>query len=313
MKIHHIAIWTFHLEKLREFYTRYFNGTSNEKYINSQKGFESYFISFESGATLELMSRIDVQNIPIEENRPGLTHLAFSFESQEAVLSLTEQLRTKGYHIVGEPRISGDGYFESVILDPDGNRIECVYKKEQECPPERNHVIETERLILRPFTENDTEAVFNCCQHPNLGNNAGWKPHDTLEESLKILQTIFIPQKDTWAITRKEDRLLIGAIGILPDPKRENSNAGMIGYWLDEAQWGKGYMSESVCAVLDYGFNKLGLTLISANCYPQNKRSQRVLEKMGFTYEGILHQAEVSYDDKIYDHLCYYLEKNNLK
>lgn len=115
------------------------------------------------------------------------------------------------------------------------------------------------------------------------------------------------------AITRKEDRLLIGAIGILPDPKRENSNAGMIGYWLDEAQWGKGYMSESVCAVLDYGFNKLGLTLISANCYPQNKRSQRVLEKMGFTYEGILHQAEVSYDDKIYDHLCYYLEKNNLK
>ena len=83
--------------------------------------------------------------------------------------------------------------------------------------------------------------------------------------------------------------------------------------WLDEAQWGKGYMSEAVCAVLDYGFNKLGLTLISANCYPQNKRSQRVLEKMGFTYEGILHQAEVSYDDKIYDHLCYYLEKNNLK
>lgn len=225
MKIHHIAIWTFHLEKLREFYTRYFNGTSNEKYINSQKGFESYFISFESGATLELMSRIDVQNIPIEENRPGLTHLAFSFESQEAVLSLTEQLRTKGYHIVGEPRISGDGYFESVILDPDGNRIECVYKKEQECPPEGNHVIETERLILRPFTENDTEAVFNCCQHPNLGNNAGWKPHDTLEESLKILQTIFIPQKNTWAITRKEDQLLIGAIGILPDPKRENSNA----------------------------------------------------------------------------------------
>lgn len=313
MKIHHIAIWTFHLEKLREFYTRYFNGTSNEKYINSQKGFESYFISFESGATLELMSRIDVQNVPIEENRLGLTHLAFSFESQEAILSLTEQLRTKGYHIVGEPRISGDGYFESVVLDPDGNRIECVYKKKQEYPPVRNHVIETERLILRPFTENDTEAVFNCCQNPNLGNNAGWKPHDTLEESLKILQTIFIPQKNTWAITRKEDRLLIGAIGILPDPKRENSNTGMIGYWLDEAQWEKGYIFEAASAVLNYGFNKLGLTLISANCYPQNKRSQRVLEKMGFAYEGILHQAEVSYDGKIYDHLCYYLEKNNLK
>ena len=107
--------------------------------------------------------------------------------------------------------------------------------------------------------------------------------------------------------------ILIKTKRILPDPKRENSNTGMIGYWLDEAQWEKGYIFEAASAVLNYGFNKLGLTLISANCYPQNKRSQRVLEKMGFAYEGILHQAEVSYDGKIYDHLCYYLEKNNLK
>ena len=311
MNIHHIAIWTFQLERLREFYIRYFNGTSNEKYINVQKGFESYFISFESGATLELMSRTDVQNVPIKENRLGLTHLAFSFENREAVLSLTEQLRTEGYLIVGEPRISGDGYFESVILDPDGNRIECVYKEKQESILVENHVIKTERLILRPFTENDMEAVFNCCQNPNLGNNAGWKPHETPEESLKILQTIFIPQKDTWAITKKENQQLIGAIGIMPDPKRENPNAGMIGYWLDEAQWGKGYMSEAVSVVLEYGFNQLGLILISANCYPQNERSQRVLKKMGFTYEGMLHQAEVSYDGKIHDHLCYYLEKKS--
>lgn len=311
MKIHHIAIWTLQLEKLKEFYVRYFNGTSNKKYINSQKGFESYFVSFESGTTLELMSRTDIQNVPIEENRLGLTHLAFSFENREAVLSLTEQLRTEGYRIVGEPRISGDGYFESVILDPDGNRIECVYKEKQESILVENHVIKTERLILRPFTENDMEAVFNCCQNPNLGNNAGWKPHETPEESLKILQTIFIPQKDTWAITKKENQQLIGAIGIMPDPKRENPNAGMIGYWLDEAQWGKGYMSEAVSVVLEYGFNQLGLILISANCYPQNERSQRVLKKMGFTYEGMLHQAEVSYDGKIHDHLCYYLEKKS--
>lgn len=79
MKIHHIAIWTFHLEKLREFYTRYFNGTSNEKYINSQKGFESYFISFESGATLELMSRIDVQNIPDRRKQTGIDPSSFFF------------------------------------------------------------------------------------------------------------------------------------------------------------------------------------------------------------------------------------------
>mgnify|MGYP000388167926 CR=1 FL=1 len=79
MKIHHIAIWTFHLEKLREFYTRYFNGTSNEKYINSQKGFESYFISFESGATLELMSRIDVQKCSDRRKQIGIDSSSFFF------------------------------------------------------------------------------------------------------------------------------------------------------------------------------------------------------------------------------------------
>ena len=86
------------------------------------------FISFNGGATLELMSRTDIQHAPIEENRQGLTHFAFSFDSKEEVLQTTELLRTKGYIIASEPRTSGDGYFESVILDPDGNRIECVYK-----------------------------------------------------------------------------------------------------------------------------------------------------------------------------------------
>ncbi len=111
MKIHHIAIWTFQLEEMKEFYTRYFNGSSNEKYINPKKGFESYFLHFDEGTDLELMSRTDIQNTPIEENRLGLTHFAFA-----------------GYTIAGEPRTSGDGYFESVVLDPDGNRIECVFR-----------------------------------------------------------------------------------------------------------------------------------------------------------------------------------------
>lgn len=69
MKIHHIAIWTFQLEEMKEFYTRYFNGSSNEKYINPKKGFESYFLHFDEGTDLELMSRTNIQNTPIEENR----------------------------------------------------------------------------------------------------------------------------------------------------------------------------------------------------------------------------------------------------
>ena len=308
MKIHHIAIWTFRLEDLREFYIRYFNGTSNEKYINPKKGFESYFIYFDDGAALELMSRTDVQNTPIEENKLGLTHFALSFPSKEDVLRTTEQLRSDGYTIAGEPRTSGDGYFESVILDPDGNRVECVYRKE-ETGNEPDAPIETERLLLRPFRKSDAEAFFKCCQNPNIGNNAGWRPHGSLEESQEILRSVFISQSGIWAITLKEDGRLIGSVGIIPDPKRENPQARMLGYWLDESHWGKGYMTEAVQSVLDYGFNILQLSLITANCYPHNERSQQVLKRHGFIYEGTLHQAELTYDGHLYDHQCYYLTK----
>lgn len=292
MKLHHIAIWTFRLEELKDFYVRFLGGTSNEKYINPKKGFESYFISFDEGPTLELMSRVDVQNTPIEENRRGLTHLAFTFPSKEEILRFTEEMRSEGYTIAGEPRTSGDGYFESVVLDPDGNRLECVYKKEPEA--ERTEAalcpnIETKRLLLRPFQENDAEAFFACCQNPNLGNNAGWAPHKTLNESREILHGAFIGQEGIWAVTLKDTQQLIASIGIVPDPKRENPQVRMLGYWLDEPYWGKGYMSEAVQAVLNYGFNELQLSLITANCYPHNKRSQQVLKRNGFIYEGTTH------------------------
>ena len=293
---------------MREFYIRYFNGTSNENISIRKKGFESYFIYFDDGAALELMSRTDVQNAPIEENKLGLTHFALSFPSKEDVLRTTEQLRSDGYTIAGEPRTSGDGYFESVILDPDGNRVECVYKKE-ETGNEPDAPIETERLLLRPFRESDAEAFFKCCQNPNIGNNAGWKPHGSLEESQEILRSVFISQSGIWAIILKEDGRLIGSVGIIPDSKRENPQARMLGYWLDESHWGKGYMTEAVQSVLDYGFNTLQLSLITANCYPHNERSQQVLKRHGFIYEGTLHQAELTYDGHLYDHQCYYLTK----
>ena len=312
MKLHHIAIWTFRLEELKEFYVRFLGGKSNEKYVNPKKGFESYFISFGEGPSLELMSRPDVQNTVVEENRVGLTHLAFTFPGQEEVLRFTEEMRSEGYTIAGEPRTSGDGYFESVILDPDGNRIECVTRKNMEKKTETEETVtprslETVRLLIRPFQEEDADAFFACCQNPNLGNNAGWAPHKTIEESRKILQDVFIGQENIWAMILKDAQQLIGSIGIVPDPKRENPQVRMLGYWLDEAHWGKGYMTEAVQAILNYGFNELQLSLITANCYPHNKRSQQVLERNGFIYEGVLHQAELTYNGNIFDHLCYYL------
>lgn len=127
MKITHIAIWTKDLEAMREFYIRYFNGVSNDKYINPLKKFESYFISFESGPAIELMRRESLADGSHEINeRLGITHLAFTLGSEEAVNFLTETLRADGYRIGGEPRKSGDGYFESVVLDVEGNRIELL-------------------------------------------------------------------------------------------------------------------------------------------------------------------------------------------
>ncbi len=126
MNIAHIAIWTKDLEAMKDFYTRYFRGESNEKYINPTKGFESYFISFESGAKLELMRKQSVDKPLDTEERLGITHIAFKLGSKDAVLSLTETLRSDGFRIVGEPRTSGDGYFESAVFDVEGNRIELL-------------------------------------------------------------------------------------------------------------------------------------------------------------------------------------------
>jgi catechol 2,3-dioxygenase-like lactoylglutathione lyase family enzyme len=127
VKIAHIAIWTIDLEAVKAFYVRYFNGVSNEKYINPTKKFESYFISFESGPSLELMRRESLADGFLDINeRLGITHIAFTLGSKEAVISLTETLRGDGFRIVGEPRRSGDGYFESAVLDVEGNRIELL-------------------------------------------------------------------------------------------------------------------------------------------------------------------------------------------
>jgi lactoylglutathione lyase len=128
MKIEHVAIWTKDLESLKNFYIKYFKVTTGEKYINPVKKFESYFLSFEEGCRLELMQ---MPGIPSSLNDPyrqfsGLIHFAISIGSKEKVDSLTELLRKDGHTIVGEPRTTGDGYYESVVLDPEGNRIEIT-------------------------------------------------------------------------------------------------------------------------------------------------------------------------------------------
>ena len=127
MRIEHLAIWVSDLELMRRFYETYFGATSGEKYHNPKKNFTSYFLSFDTGSRLELMQKPGITAI---ENRVieylGISHFAISVGSKEKVDTLTEQLRTDGFVVAGNPRITGDGYYESVILDPEKNRIEIT-------------------------------------------------------------------------------------------------------------------------------------------------------------------------------------------
>ncbi|MDP9010651.1 MAG: VOC family protein [Pseudomonadota bacterium] len=126
MHVEHVAIWTSDLGRCKRFYAMYFDAIAGPHYQNSAKGFESCFLSFGGGARLEVMTTTSLSLVHSSPGaqRLGLTHLAISVGSERLVDSLTERLRADGIAIVDGPRRTGDGYYESVVLDPDGNRIE---------------------------------------------------------------------------------------------------------------------------------------------------------------------------------------------
>jgi lactoylglutathione lyase len=131
MIIDHVAIWTTELENLKDYYVKYFNGTSNVKYNNKTRNFESYFIKFESGARLELMQMPGVpqnQNDKIGKQYQGLIHISFGVKTMKMVDDKLKELEKDGYRILKGPRKTGDGYYEFETLDPDDNRIEVSTK-----------------------------------------------------------------------------------------------------------------------------------------------------------------------------------------
>ncbi|HGH7174288.1 TPA: VOC family protein [Bacillus wiedmannii] len=125
MKIEHVAIWVNDLEVMRDFYKQYFGGEENSLYHNPKKQFESYFITFEGGARLELMRQVGIDD-KIQKQIIGYAHIAFSVGSKEKVNELTNTLREAGYPVLNGPRTTGDGYYESVVSDPEGNQIEIT-------------------------------------------------------------------------------------------------------------------------------------------------------------------------------------------
>lgn len=125
MKIEHFALWTPDLERMKAFYVEYFQASAGAKYANPTTGFSSYFISFESGARMELMTMPGILPAPAGQAF-GYIHLAVSAGSAEAVDALAEKFTRGGCPPLSPPRWTGDGYYEFVVLDPDGNRVEIT-------------------------------------------------------------------------------------------------------------------------------------------------------------------------------------------
>ena len=126
MKIEHVAMYVNDLEAARDFFVKFFDGVSNGGYYDEKTGFRSYFISFEDGPRLELMNKPDMINDPKPLNRSGYAHIAFSVGSKEKVDELTGRIMAAGFEVVSGPRTTGDGYYESCIVDIENNQVEIT-------------------------------------------------------------------------------------------------------------------------------------------------------------------------------------------
>ena len=144
--------------------------------------------------------------------------------------------------------------------------------------------LETNRLILRALTLDDLDQFFNYCKKKTIGPNAGWAPHQSIEESLKILQ-MMISENEVWGIVYKENNHLIGTIGLhVRNFENALANRKEIGYVLDDLYWNRGLMTEAVNAVLRHAFLDEELDEILCGHATTNERSKRVIEKTGFMY-----------------------------
>ena len=126
MKIEHVAMYVNDLEKTKDFFIKYFEAKANDGYHNKETGFKSYFLCFNDGTRLEIMTSPMIVNRDKDLARTGFIHIAFSVENKEKVVQLTLQLKEDGYKVISGPRNTGDGYYESCVLDIEGNQIEIT-------------------------------------------------------------------------------------------------------------------------------------------------------------------------------------------
>lgn len=171
-----------------------------------------------------------------------------------------------------------------------------------------NIILETERLILRPWKESDLDDFYEYASVEGVGEMAGWKHHDCIETSIKILNS-FITEKCIFAVVLKESGKVIGSLGLHPswannEPKFKDLKQKEIGYVLSKDYWGKGFMPEAVSRVIAYCFETLSLEAVTIGHFQTNSQSQRVIEKCGFKFvktdKYYADQLDLTFDEMTY-------------
>ncbi|MCH1940173.1 GNAT family N-acetyltransferase [Holdemania massiliensis] len=169
-------------------------------------------------------------------------------------------------------------------------------------------LLETPRLILRPWQMTDLEDLYTLAKNPHVGPRAGWRPHQSREESRLILSRM-ITAPDVFAIVLRQNDKVIGMISAGVDSSRRNLAAKSIGCALNEDYWNHGYMSEAVNRMIQYLFADPGTELIAMDHFTDNPGSRRVIEKNGFQYEGTMRQKFRLFNGEVKDCLCYSLTR----
>ena len=158
--------------------------------------------------------------------------------------------------------------------------------------------LETNRLILRPWSEDDAEDLFRYASDPEVGPAAGWQPHTSIENSREIIRDV-LSARDTFAVCLKDDGKPIGSVGLHRNDLAELEDEYELGYWIGKPFWGKGLIPEASREILRYAFEDLGMKRIWCGYYDGNEKSRRVQEKIGFVYHHTTEGIEVKLMNEI--------------
>ena len=154
-------------------------------------------------------------------------------------------------------------------------------------------ILETDRLILRPWREDDAEELYKYASDPDVGPPAGWSPHTSVENSREIIRTV-LSAPETYAVCLKEDGKPIGSVGLHRNDIAENDDEYELGYWLGKPFWGQGLIPEASREMLRYAFEDLGMARVWCGYYDGNIKSRRVMDKLGFVYHHKTEGIELS-------------------